>query len=69
MRLWVDNLVDAFAREDRDLDCYMDEVHAAGRSIDETDEEWLHRYYLQGYWRIWDETGDYHFPERWASHA
>lgn len=63
VREWVNNLVDAFARDDHMLDCYTDEVHAAGRSIDEADEEWLHEYYyLRGKWRVWDKIGEYHFP-------
>lgn len=64
VRQSIRNLIEAYKRDDPMLDCYQDDLHAAGRDLNEIDEEWLHRYYLRGGWRTMDETGEYEFPEQ-----
>lgn len=60
----IDELVAAIKRRDPLTDCYMDELHGSARDVSADAEIWIHRYYLQGYWKLWDDEGNWHFPER-----
>ena len=37
------------------LDCYLDEVQAAARSVSEENDAWVRRYYVQYGWRKNDD--------------
>ena len=37
--------------EKLNLDCYLDEVQAAARSVSEENDAWVRRYYVQYGWR------------------
>lgn len=48
----INELLDAWARDERlNLDCYLDEVQAAARSVSEENDAWVRRYYVQYGWR------------------
>lgn len=37
-------------RDDRDLDCYLDEVHGCARMLDEEKDRQVYEYYCSGGW-------------------
>ena len=47
----INNLVDAWARDDENIDCYLDEVHGCARGVDEYHDAILRDYYTRGGWR------------------
>lgn len=61
---WIDAVVDGYENEDKNLDAILDELHGSGRYLDPEAERWVQHYYLHGYWRLMDESGEYDFPER-----
>jgi len=46
----IDALVDAMARDDKNLDCYMDEVEGSARGVEEKHDREIYEYYLLGGW-------------------
>ena len=52
----IDELIAALARDDRtNLDCYLDEVQGAARSVPEDDDAWVRWYYCDFGWRKGDD--------------
>lgn len=48
----INELIAAFERnETLNLDCYLDEVQAAARSVSEENDAWIRKYYVQYGWR------------------
>lgn len=48
----IDELIAALARDDQmNLDCYLDEVEGAARSVSEDDDAWVRWYYCDFGWR------------------
>ena len=47
----IDDLVDAMACDDFNLDCYMDELEGTARMVDEVDDRRRYDYYLRGGWK------------------
>lgn len=48
----INELLAAWERdEERDLDCYLDEVQGSARSVSEDNDRWICNYYLLGGWR------------------
>ena len=57
VRRCIEDLIAAWDRDDRlYLDCYLDELHAAARSLTEEQDRWIRKYYIQGGWRTHDGT-------------
>lgn len=48
----INELIAAWEREEcLNLDCYLDEVQSAARSVSEENDAWIRRYYVQYGWR------------------
>lgn len=47
----IDELVDAWERDDRDIDCYMDEVEGCARGVSPERDRQIYEYYLMGGYR------------------
>lgn len=50
----IDALIDAFARDDINLDCYMDELHGTLRELDPDEDRWCRWHYIEGGWKRWE---------------
>lgn len=51
----IDELIAALARDDQmNLDCYLNEVEGAARSVSEDDDAWVRWYYCDFGWRKGD---------------
>lgn len=46
----IRDFLDAWERDDRMTDCYMDELHGTLRELPVEKDDLLHRYYLNGGW-------------------
>lgn len=44
----IDELVDAMERDDRNLDCYQDEVEGCARGVSAEHDREIYLYYLEG---------------------
>jgi len=56
LKLAIDELIAAFGRDDfLNLDCYLDEVKGAARSVSEENDAWVRRYYVRYGWRKHDD--------------
>ena len=52
----INELLAAWERDEKlNLDCYLDEVQAAARSVSEENDAWVRRYYVQYGWRKNDD--------------
>ena len=48
----INELIAAWERDERlNLDCYLDEVQSAARSVSEENDAWIRRYYVQYGWK------------------
>lgn len=48
----INELIAAWKRDEYlNLDCYLDEVQSAARSVSEEHDAWIRRYYVQYGWR------------------
>ena len=48
----INELIAALERDERlNLDCYLDEVQSAARSVSEENDAWIRRYYVQYGWK------------------
>ena len=47
----IDELVEAMATDDFNLDCYQDEVEGCARGVSEEHDREIYEYYLLGGWR------------------
>ena len=52
LELAINELLAAWERDESlNLDCYLDEVQAAARSVSEENDAWVRQYYVQYGWR------------------
>ena len=52
LELAINELLAAWERDESpNLDCYLDEVQAAARSVTEENDAWVRQYYVQYGWR------------------
>lgn len=51
----INELLAAWERDEKlNLDCYLDEVQAAARSVSEENDAWIRRYYVLYGWKRGD---------------
>lgn len=52
LRIAIDELLAAWERDEQlNLDCYLDEVQSAARSVNEENDAWVRSYYVDYGWR------------------
>ena len=52
LELAINELLAAWERDESlNLDCYLDEVQAVARSVNEENDAWVRQYYVQYGWR------------------
>lgn len=56
LRIAIDELLAAWERDEQlNLDCYLDEVQSAARSVNEENDAWVRSYYVDYGWRNCNE--------------